>query len=381
VWPVGQRSAAAQRRGRFVPGSVAHPARRWPDLAKRIITEYSRPGDLVLDPLCGIGTTLVEAVHAGRDAIGVDCEHRWTTLVAANAAWARAQGATGQTVVHRGEAIRLGEVLPAVLTGRVDLVVMSPPYGKTMHGRVDHRHGPLRRFHDTYTPDIDTTNEKPVRVLGRPEAADHFDPGGRRPTNLARRNRLGLADDITVVLTSCVPFLKPGGLVVVTARPWRRSGYLIDLPGIVHAAALAAGLRPVERCHPPRRHTDQTRRPGRIPRTREDRRPRAPGRPAHHRTPGRKPSQGPPTRPVRRLPAPDPLPPAHPSSHPAHHHQRRRRRPAPHSLHGRRRPPPHRARHQPPDNTRPADHGRRAVNPFPSVARPRQGMSQIRKPP
>ncbi len=250
VWPVGQRSPAAQRRGRFVPGSAAHPARMWPDLAQRIITEYSRPDDLVLDPLCGIGTTLVEAVHAGRDAIGVDCEHRWTTLATANAALARVQGGTGQTVVHCGDATTLGEVLPAVLTGRVDLVVMSPPYGKTMHGRVDHRHGPLRRFHDTYTPD--TVPAAAAVAAGDPgtgvscEARTRPAPG--RQVNLGRRSRLGLADGITAVLAGCVPFLRPGGLVVVTARPWRRGAYLVDLPGAVHTAALAAGLRPVERC-------------------------------------------------------------------------------------------------------------------------------------
>jgi DNA modification methylase len=29
---------------------------------------------VVLDPMCGIGTTLVEAVHLGRHAIGVEYE-------------------------------------------------------------------------------------------------------------------------------------------------------------------------------------------------------------------------------------------------------------------------------------------------------------------
>jgi len=210
----------------------------WPDLAARIIAEYSRPGDLVLDPLCGIGTTLVEAVHAGRDAIGVECEQRWATLAAANTTLARSQGGTGQAAVHRGDATALSEVLPAVLVGRVDLVVTSPPYGKTMHGRVEHRHGPLQRFHDTYTPDHPT---------GAPRN-DTTSPRSQRTVNLARRNRLGLTEGITAVLAGCVPFLKPGGLVVVTVRPWRRGGYLVDLPGAVHTAAMAAGLRPVERC-------------------------------------------------------------------------------------------------------------------------------------
>jgi modification methylase len=66
VLMVGQRSLATQRRGRFVAGSGAHPARMSPDLAAALICDYTRPGDWVLDPLAGVGTTLVEAIHAGR---------------------------------------------------------------------------------------------------------------------------------------------------------------------------------------------------------------------------------------------------------------------------------------------------------------------------
>ncbi|MBT3272462.1 MAG: hypothetical protein HN368_04865, partial [Spirochaetales bacterium] len=36
-------------------------------------TVYSSPGDTVLDPFCGSGTVLLEALLAGRNAIGADC--------------------------------------------------------------------------------------------------------------------------------------------------------------------------------------------------------------------------------------------------------------------------------------------------------------------
>jgi tRNA G10 N-methylase Trm11 len=45
-----------------------------PDLAAHAIKAYTAPGDLVLDPMCGSGTTLVEAVRSGRDSFGVDIE-------------------------------------------------------------------------------------------------------------------------------------------------------------------------------------------------------------------------------------------------------------------------------------------------------------------
>ena len=49
-----------------------YPARFSPQIARQIISELSMPGDVVLDPFMGGGTTIVEALAAGRRAIGID---------------------------------------------------------------------------------------------------------------------------------------------------------------------------------------------------------------------------------------------------------------------------------------------------------------------
>lgn len=95
VWPCAQRTGQWQRHGRYLPESNRHPAKMLPEIARRAICFYSRPGDLVLDPMCGIATTLVEAIHQDRRAIGVELEPRWATLAASNVAHARSQGAGG----------------------------------------------------------------------------------------------------------------------------------------------------------------------------------------------------------------------------------------------------------------------------------------------
>jgi class 3 adenylate cyclase len=38
-----------------------------PELARLALDAYTSPGDLVVDPMCGVLTSLVEAIHAGRD--------------------------------------------------------------------------------------------------------------------------------------------------------------------------------------------------------------------------------------------------------------------------------------------------------------------------
>src|SRR5438477_3221411 len=49
-----------------------YPARFSPKFVRATIEAFSVPGDLVLDPFMGGGTTLVEALALGRHAIGTD---------------------------------------------------------------------------------------------------------------------------------------------------------------------------------------------------------------------------------------------------------------------------------------------------------------------
>ena len=49
-----------------------YPARFSPEFVRHVIGELSEPGDTILDPFMGGGTTMVEALAAGRRAAGVD---------------------------------------------------------------------------------------------------------------------------------------------------------------------------------------------------------------------------------------------------------------------------------------------------------------------
>jgi hypothetical protein len=49
------------------------------------------------------------------------------------------------------------------------------------------------------------------------------------------------------ILASCVAALRPGGMVALTARPWRRREELVDFPGALTRLAEQAGLVPFER--------------------------------------------------------------------------------------------------------------------------------------
>ena len=224
VWLTGQQVPRRQRAGRYVAGSVAHPAKMVPAIAAHAITTYTQPGELVLDPMCGIGTTLVEAVRAGRPAIGVEYEHRWAQLAIANLELAATDGHTTPGRVVRGDARQLAHLLPTSLHEKVALIVTSPPYGPSTHGHVT----------SDATDKIVKINHRYGNVLDR--------------GNLANVGHHRLLAGFTRILVVAARFLRPGGHVVITARPWREHAELIDLPAQIIACGQAAGLTPVDRC-------------------------------------------------------------------------------------------------------------------------------------
>jgi DNA modification methylase len=64
------------------PYSGAHFATMPPELAERCIKAGSRPGDTVLDPFLGAGTTGLVADRLGRHCIGIDLNPAYGTLAA-----------------------------------------------------------------------------------------------------------------------------------------------------------------------------------------------------------------------------------------------------------------------------------------------------------
>ncbi|MFE9694967.1 TRM11 family SAM-dependent methyltransferase [Micromonospora sp. NPDC005806] len=223
VWLTCQQPARDQRRGRYVPQTSSHPGKMLPHLAAHAISSYTAPGDLVFDPMCGSGTTLVEAMHLGRHGIGIDIEPRFTALAAANVALAASQGAAGTAQVVTGDATRLLELVPASAVGRVSLVLTSPPYGRGTHGLVETTSTGVRKRNHHY--------------------------GDRESGNLAYAGWSRLLDGFAAILAASHQLLRPGGTVVITCRPVRRQrDDLIDLPGEFLAVARSVGLVPVQRC-------------------------------------------------------------------------------------------------------------------------------------
>ena len=76
VWDVPPESAAR----------VQHPAPFPVELPQKLMELYTYRGDLVVDPFCGSGTTLVAAARCGRDAVGYDLDPTYVEIALARLA-------------------------------------------------------------------------------------------------------------------------------------------------------------------------------------------------------------------------------------------------------------------------------------------------------
>lgn len=102
-------------------------------LARQAITTYTDPDDLVLDPICGSGDILVEAVRAGRMAIGVEHEPYWVDMARTRIEWATDSGRGGFAAVVNGNIETLVRMLAdESRSDQATMVLTAPQTGTTL---------------------------------------------------------------------------------------------------------------------------------------------------------------------------------------------------------------------------------------------------------
>jgi DNA modification methylase len=136
IWRFPNISTRKQRIW-YVEESMTHPAKMNVALARKILKEFTKPGDTVLDPMAGCGTTLVEAMLLGRDAVGVDIEKKFCDLMKKNIRKVKRTNKKSRFPLKLGKAIVIhadARKLSKVLIGKTDVVVTNPPFGKAQSG-------------------------------------------------------------------------------------------------------------------------------------------------------------------------------------------------------------------------------------------------------
>jgi modification methylase len=201
VWPIAQRSAEDVGQHCYHPKCEDSGAIQ-PALARRIIEEYSVSGDLVVDPACGVGTTLIEAAVVGRRAIGLERDRSSVTSARKTVRCALDGRRRDLADVRVGRARTLTRYLGDV-AGTVDLVCASSAL---------------------------------LDAFWRPTS------GGPRSRRAVKEDQADPEMAPEAIYAGCYNLLRPGGILVVVTRSSRQRGVLADGPGASVALAKRAGF-------------------------------------------------------------------------------------------------------------------------------------------
>ncbi|MCE5238201.1 hypothetical protein LLH23_06885 [bacterium] len=87
--------------------------------SRALVNLVAAPGDTLIDPCCGIGTPLIEALDAGVTAFGADTNPKMLRGLAEN-------------LRHLGLPLRLFRADARRLAGRFDAAVLDLPYGRNL---------------------------------------------------------------------------------------------------------------------------------------------------------------------------------------------------------------------------------------------------------
>ncbi|OYT40183.1 MAG: DNA methylase [Desulfurococcales archaeon ex4484_58] len=141
VWSFPKRGSWATHRGDY--------RGNWPpQMARALILKYTKPGDTVLDPMIGSGTTCIEAKLLGRNCIGVDINYNAVILTLHRLYWLEkniekhSREELEKLLITNGVDASLNDILDAKIeiyhgdacrldkidSDIIDLVATHPPY-------------------------------------------------------------------------------------------------------------------------------------------------------------------------------------------------------------------------------------------------------------
>ena len=135
-----------------------------PQIARNLILRYSKPKDLVLDQMCGCGTTLIECKLTGRNALGFDINPKMAEMAKRNLKFS-VNGEVPETEIK----IKVEDArnLKDVKDNSIDLIATHPPYAdiiKYSGGQID---GDLSNIHsiDKFCNEMKIVAAECYRVL------------------------------------------------------------------------------------------------------------------------------------------------------------------------------------------------------------------------
>lgn len=179
----------------YTPESIRHPAKMHLGMCRQIIRLYSKKGDTILDPMAGIGTTIIEGMLLGRNVIGIEYEKKFVDMAKANIEKTNEKcsfiKSLGKGICIKGDSRELSKILKE----NADVIISSPPYSEALQrgggiSKEGHKDDPKlanRCYHR------DTTNPDMIKKVK--EKADKFAKKYPKKRNVIMESYLAMKGD------------------------------------------------------------------------------------------------------------------------------------------------------------------------------------------
>ncbi|HEX9341644.1 MAG TPA: DNA methyltransferase [Thermoplasmata archaeon] len=177
---------------------------------RKLVQFFTKPGMTVLDPFCGVASTLKAAALCERNAIGIELSPRWVRLGKRRLEEELPEHVRSKVRIRfiRGDCIRR---LPKLARKSVDFIVTSPPYWNILNKDPDHK-----VISERLDRGLETRYSKSLSDLGN---VDDYD------TYLMKLRR---------AFRQCLGVLKRGRYMVVIVGDFRHKS--VFYPFHIHAA-------------------------------------------------------------------------------------------------------------------------------------------------
>lgn len=176
-----------------------HPAPFSYSMVERLVKFFTKKNGLVLDPFCGVASTLKACALNDRKGIGIELSQKWVTL--SKKRLREEVPDSSQQKIIKGDSRK---ILDELENNTLDFVVTSPPYWRILGKRADHKVTKER-----IEKNLDTKYSENKNDLGNIEDYDEF------------------LKELKIIFEKCFKLLKEGKFMVVVVSDFRHKSKYI----------------------------------------------------------------------------------------------------------------------------------------------------------
>jgi DNA modification methylase len=189
---------------------LRHPAKFPETLAQEFIEFFTKPGQVVLDPMAGTGSALVAALRSRRNSYGIELNPAYADIARQVVAEERAQlgeaAASLTAEIITGNAAHIAGHIADWRIPPIDYVITSPPYWDMLHAR-----GAETQNHRRQTPELDVFYSDDPQDLGNIHDYEAF---------ITR---------LVAIYEALQPFLRPRAYLTIIVKNVKKGGKIYPL--------------------------------------------------------------------------------------------------------------------------------------------------------